>query len=115
MILGGIGKVVCGILIGTYGTKILSSQDAKKIYTHGTAAVLRMKDQVVKDATLIAENCADIAADAKAINEEREAAREAQLIADAEAILAQAAAKKEDEEEEKAEAAPKRKKAGAKK
>ena len=39
-----------GILLGSYGIRILTSKDAKKAYTHGTAAVLRMKDEVVKDA-----------------------------------------------------------------
>lgn len=87
MVLGTIGLLACGALIGSYGVKILGSQDAKKVYTHTTAAVLRMKDKVVADATLLAENCGDIAADAKEINEKRAAEFEAKKIADARAIL----------------------------
>ena len=59
-------SLVCflgGVLLGSYGVKVLTSADAKKAYVKGTAAVLRMKDEVVKDATLISENCADIAAE----------------------------------------------------
>ena len=63
----------CGALLGSYGVKLLSSSDAKKAYTHGTAAVLRMKDEVLKDVTTIRENCSDIAADAREINEKRQA------------------------------------------
>ena len=60
-----------GFLLGTYGTKIIGSSDAKKLYTHCTAAALRAKDEVVKDFTVIGENCGDIAAAAKDINEKR--------------------------------------------
>ena len=35
------GIFAAGILFGTAGIKILSSKDAKKVYTHGTAAALR--------------------------------------------------------------------------
>ena len=62
-----------GVLAGTAGIKILTSKDAKKAYTHATAAVLRGKDCVVKTYTTAKENCGDILADAKAINEERAA------------------------------------------
>ena len=62
-----------GVLAGTAGIKILTSKDAKKAYTHATAAVLRGKDCVVKTYTTAKENCGDIYADAKAINEERAA------------------------------------------
>ena len=76
-----------GILLGSYGIRILTSRDAKKVYTHGTAAVLRMKDEVLKDVSLIRENCGDIAADAKELNEKRQAMDEARQIEDARAIL----------------------------
>ena len=33
-----------GVLFGTAGVKILASDDAKKVYTNCTAAVLRAKD-----------------------------------------------------------------------
>ena len=71
-----------GTLFGSAGIRILSSKDAKKVYTHCTAAVLRMKDAVVDQATILQENCEDIYEGAKAINEERAAA---QLAADKEA------------------------------
>lgn len=70
----------CGVLFGTAGIKILSSQDARKAYTHATAAVLRGKESVMKTYTTVKENYSDILADAKEINEER-AARE--IIEDA--------------------------------
>ena len=60
-----------GVLFGTAGIKILSSKDAKKLYTNGTAAVLRAKECVMKTATTIQENAEDIYEEAKAINEER--------------------------------------------
>ena len=37
-----------GVLFGTAGLKVLGSKDAKKVYTQGTAAVLRAKDCVMK-------------------------------------------------------------------
>ena len=61
-----------GVLFGTAGIKILSSRDAKKVYTHCTAATLRAKDCVAKTATTIQENAEDILAEAKQINAERE-------------------------------------------
>ena len=79
-----------GVLLGSYGIRLLASSDAKKAYTHCTAAVLRMKDEVMKDVTLVRENCSDIAADAREINEQRQQAFEAQKIEDARAILAAA-------------------------
>ena len=71
------GIFAAGVLFGTAGIKVLSSQDAKKVYTNCTAAVLRAKKCVMKTATTIQENAGDIYAEAKAINEEREAAEEA--------------------------------------
>ena len=82
-----LGMFAGGVLFGTAGIAILGSKDAKKVYTHCTAAVLRGKDCVVKRAEIIRENCGDIAADAEDINEKRaEAARERE-IADARATL----------------------------
>jgi hypothetical protein len=60
-----------GVLFGTAGIKILSSKDAKKVYTQVTAAVLRAKDCVLKVATNVQENAEDIYAEAQQINEER--------------------------------------------
>ena len=70
---GKLGLFAGGLLFGTAGLKILSSKDAKKLYTHTTAAVLRAKECVMKTATTVKENAGDILADAKKINEEREA------------------------------------------
>ncbi len=67
------GLFVGGVLFGTAGLKILGSRDAKKAYTHVTAAVLRAKDGVMTTATTIRENADDILADAKEINEKRAA------------------------------------------
>lgn len=60
-----------GVLFGTAGIKVLSSKDAKKVYTHTTAAVLRAKDSVMETVTAVRENAEDIYADAKAINQQR--------------------------------------------
>ena len=53
---------------------------------------MRMRDEVLKDVSLIRENCNDIAADAKEINEKRQAELDAQQIEDAKAVLAAAEA-----------------------
>ena len=71
-----------GVLFGTAGIKLLSSKDAKKVYTHTTAAALRMKESVMKTVTTVQENCSDILASAKEINEARAAAEEATVVAD---------------------------------
>lgn len=63
-------------IFGTAGLKVLSSSDAKKFYTNCTAAILRGKDCLMKVASSVQENAEDIYADAKIINEEREAAAE---------------------------------------
>ena len=52
-----IGLFAGGALFGSAGIEILTSKDAKKLYTQCTAAVLRMKDQVMKTATTLQENC----------------------------------------------------------
>ncbi len=81
---GKIGLFVAGLLAGTAGVKILSSKDAKKVYTNCTAAALRAKDSIMKTASTIQENAGDILAEAKQINEERAAKEEAANVADAE-------------------------------
>lgn len=65
-----------GVLFGTAGIKILSSKDAKKAYTHCTAAALRAKDCVMKTVENVQENAEDILAEAKQINEQRQAAED---------------------------------------
>ena len=45
-------KLACfigGVLFGSVGIKLLSSKDAKKAYTHITAAGLRMKDSAINE------------------------------------------------------------------
>ena len=64
-----IGLFAGGLLFGTAGIKLLTSRDARKVYTHTTAAVLRAKESVMTTATSIKENAEDIVADAKVINE----------------------------------------------
>ena len=78
-----LGIFAGGVLFGTAGIKILSSKDAKKAYTHTTAAVLRAKDCVMATATNIKENAEDILADAKDINDQR-IAEGTEVIEDAE-------------------------------
>lgn len=68
------GIFAAGVLFGTAGIKILSSKDAKKVYTSCTAAVLRAKECIMKTATTVQENAEDIYAEAQQINEERAAA-----------------------------------------
>lgn len=69
-----VGKLACfvgGALFGSVGVKLLTSKDAKKAYTHVTAAGLRMKDAAMETMTTLQENAADILASAKDINEDR--------------------------------------------
>ena len=67
-----IALFVGGALFGSAGIKLLSSKDAKKAYTHATAAALRVKDSVMGTVTSVQENAADILAAAKDINEQEE-------------------------------------------
>lgn len=62
---------VGGVLFGSAGLKLLSSRDAKKVYTHATAAALRMKESVMETVTTVQENAADILASAKDLNAQR--------------------------------------------
>lgn len=83
MTIGGkIALFIGGTLFGSAGFKLLSSRDAKKAYTHMTAAALRCKDEVMRNVEVVQENCSDILADAKEINAKREAAAEAEIIDD---------------------------------
>ena len=75
-----IGLFAAGVLFGTAGLKILSSKDAKKVYSHTTAAVLRAKDCVMQAVTNVREDAEDVYADAKDINETRYA--EPETVAD---------------------------------
>ena len=70
------GIFAAGVFFGTAGIKVLTSKDAKKLYTNCTAAVLRAKSCVMTTASTIQENAEDIYAEAQQINEDREAAEE---------------------------------------
>jgi len=85
---GKIGLFLGGVLFGSAGFKILGSKDAKKVYTHVTAAALRCKDEVMKNVENVQENCSDILSDARAINESRQAEDEAAFVEDAAAAQA---------------------------
>ena len=73
MIWGKAALFAGGMLFGSAGMKILGSKDAKKAYAHTAAAVLRMKDAVMSAVTAVREGADDVLADAKAINEARNA------------------------------------------
>ncbi len=60
-----------GVLFGTAGIKVLGSKDAKNVYAHTTAAVLRAKDSVMQTVTTVRENAGDVYAQAQAINQRR--------------------------------------------
>ncbi len=70
------GIFTAGLLLGTVGIKLLTSDDAKKVYSHCTAAVLRAKECVMKTVTCVRENAEDVYSDAKNINEKRAAEKE---------------------------------------
>lgn len=74
-----------GVLLGSAGVKVLASKDAKKVYTHCTAAVLRAKDSVMKTVETVQENAEDILAEAKQINEQRAAEEKAAVVEECEA------------------------------
>ena len=80
-LLAKLGLFAGGVLFGTAGIKILSSKDAKKVYTEATAAALRAKDCVMTTVTTVKENADDILADAKEINEKR-AEEDAKVVED---------------------------------
>lgn len=76
----GAALFVGGVLFGSVGFKLLSSKDAKKAYTHMTAAALRVQESVMETVTSVQENAADILASAKEINEQRAKAEEAASV-----------------------------------
>ena len=56
---GKLGWFAGGLLLGLEGIKLLTSKDARKVYTHTTAAVLRCKDGVMKDVEKVQEGRSD--------------------------------------------------------
>ncbi len=84
MTIGGkIALFLGGALFGSAGLKILSSRDARKVYSHVTAATLRCKDEVMRHVDLVQEGCSDVLAEAKAINAARAAKAADAVIEDA--------------------------------
>ena len=75
-----------GVLFGTAGLRVLTSYDARKLYAHCTAAVLRAKDDVMNTVTAVQEGAQDIYADAKEINAKR--AEQFAVVEDAETAKA---------------------------
>ncbi len=81
-VLEGLSLFAGGVLFGTAGLKILGSSDAKKVYVHSTAAALRAKECVMTTVTKVTEAGDDILAEAKAINEKREAEAAKEVVED---------------------------------
>lgn len=75
-----LGFFAGGVLFGTAGVKILSSHDAKKVYTEVVAAGLRVKDCVLTTTDKVQENAEDILAEAKVVNESRRAETEENAV-----------------------------------
>lgn len=61
-----------GLALGTLGLKILTSNDAKKVYANIVAAGLRAKDSVLATADKVQASSTDILAEANEINEKRD-------------------------------------------
>jgi hypothetical protein len=93
------GIFAAGVLFGTAGIKMLTSKDAKKLYTTCTAAVLRAKDCIMDTATTLQENAEDIYAEAQMINEERAAMEEVVEEEDSEEVVEEENVESTDEEE----------------
>lgn len=74
------GIFLGGVLFGTVGVKILSSECAKKTCTRATAGALKVKDSVLETTTKIQENVEDILAEAKEINEQEESSSKANAV-----------------------------------
>ena len=61
-----------GLALGTLGLKILTSNDAKKVYANIVAAGLRAKDSVLATADKVQASSTEILAEANEINEKRD-------------------------------------------
>ena len=85
-------KEAVDTIVGTAGIKVLTSKDAKKVYSQTTAAVLRMKDCVMNTVTNVQEEAGDIYATAQEINEKRAVADAEQVVEDTAAEAAETVA-----------------------
>ena len=83
-----------GMLAATAGYRALRSKEAKKAATVITSAVLREKDNIMKEVTGIREDCSDIYADALERNEKL---AEEKIIEDCERAEKRAAKQAEEE------------------
>ena len=72
------GLFAAGVAFGTAGIKILSSDDAKNVYSNCTAAVLRAKDCVMNVVSTVQENAEDIYAESVENEADDEAAADAE-------------------------------------
>ena len=79
--------VAYGFLLGTAGVKMLTSREAKKAYTAVTSVGFRCADDLMKTVQTFRENCEDIAADARAMNDKIYREEDARKIEEARAIL----------------------------
>jgi len=77
------GMFVAGVAAATAGLRILTSSDAKKVYTHATAVALRGREEAMTAAAILRENCEDIYADAVELNNKRAASAAEEVIEDA--------------------------------
>ncbi len=84
MIYHNLALFLGGTLFGSAGLKLLGSRDAKKVYSHVTAAALRVSESVLTTVTAVRESAEDILAEAKQINEDRAAADEQNTLEDEE-------------------------------
>ncbi|MCR4672093.1 MAG: DUF6110 family protein [Lachnospiraceae bacterium] len=88
-----LGIFVGGMAAATVGYRALRSKEAKKAATVITSAVLREKDNIMKEVTEIREDCSDIYADALDRNERL---AEEKIIEDAEKAEKRAAREAEE-------------------
>lgn len=84
---GKLGWLAGGIALGHYGLKVLGSAPMKKAYAGITAAALRAKDELVKDAARLAEECSDIAHEGQSINARWQEAEAASNLEEAKALV----------------------------
>ncbi len=90
MLTGKLAVFAFGTLFGSVGIRLLTGKDAQKVYAHATAAALRCKKEVMRNVDEVQAACADILAEAKQINAQREAEEEADFIEDSGEEAAQA-------------------------
>ena len=64
-----IALFAAGTLFGSAGFKLLSSSDAKKVYTQTTAAVLRMKDSTMETVSKVQDEARAAKAEAEVIED----------------------------------------------